>query len=296
MTERQGGSDDRHALDRRRTAGRTYRLAAEVVRHVPWADLVLILAMATAGLTCFGPSSATLVSRIELLERSWVGTVSVLARSSRTIPRADSARRAGVAAIMRMIASTRLDVLLENVASMRLGVLARCTARDIDVYSTAARDASADARRARGVALEAEAATAGDARSGELRLGRDRLGRLALPILDTGWRSARPTRGGSDGVPRRHGFVEASGMPRCCEVGGGSDPEGSGNVAALDVLRAVRRDGAAFDAFAAECRLAAGADTRLDGYMSATLDAVPAGPRATTLDTARAIVERLHSR
>jgi putative acyl-CoA dehydrogenase len=43
--------------------------------------------------------------------------------------------------------------------------------------------------------------------------------------------------------------------------------EGSGNVIALDVLRALNREPAAASAFLAECELAAGADPRFDAHM-----------------------------
>ncbi len=43
--------------------------------------------------------------------------------------------------------------------------------------------------------------------------------------------------------------------------------EGSGNVAALDVLRAQARESDGFPAFIDECELAAGADRRLDAHI-----------------------------
>jgi putative acyl-CoA dehydrogenase len=63
------------------------------------------------------------------------------------------------------------------------------------------------------------------------------------------------------------GYVEESGMPRLyreaplCSIW-----EGSGNVMALDVLRALSRTPEALDAFLAEVDLAAGADARLDAF------------------------------
>ena len=44
--------------------------------------------------------------------------------------------------------------------------------------------------------------------------------------------------------------------------------EGSGNVAALDVLRAMVKDPAGLPAFMAECELAAGGDARLDAHLA----------------------------
>ena len=62
-----------------------------------------------------------------------------------------------------------------------------------------------------------------------------------------------------------NGYVEESGLPRLYrEAPLNSIWEGSGNVNALDVLRALAREPAAVEAFRAEVALARGADRRLD--------------------------------
>jgi putative acyl-CoA dehydrogenase len=62
-----------------------------------------------------------------------------------------------------------------------------------------------------------------------------------------------------------NGYVEESGMPRLFrESPLPSIWEGSGNVAALDTLRATARQPEAVEAFFAEVDLAAGVDARLD--------------------------------
>jgi len=62
-----------------------------------------------------------------------------------------------------------------------------------------------------------------------------------------------------------NGYVEESGMPRLYrEAPLQSIWEGSGNVAALDALRALTRQPEAAEAFFDELDLAAGADRRLD--------------------------------
>ncbi len=302
MTERQGGSDvrDTRSIAVEQQDG-TYLLSGQKwFVTCPWADLVLILAMATAGLTCFLAESSHAGFRIERLKHKlgWhglgVGEVELHELPARRL--GEEGR--GVAAIMRMIAFTRLDVLLENVASMRLGVLRavhharhRCVLGRPLATHPLMRNVLAD------LALEAEAATAGAMRvAASYDSGETAFGRLALPILKY-WVAKRAAPHAAEAMEclGGDGFVEASGMPRLLRNSVvGSIWEGSGNVAALDVLRAVRRDGAAFDAFAAECRLAAGADTRLDGYMSATLDAVPGWAASDDAEyAARAIVERL---
>jgi putative acyl-CoA dehydrogenase len=62
-----------------------------------------------------------------------------------------------------------------------------------------------------------------------------------------------------------NGYVEESGMPRIYrEAPLSSIWEGSGNVAALDTLRAMAKQPSSVEAFFAEVSLAAGADSRLD--------------------------------
>ena len=66
-----------------------------------------------------------------------------------------------------------------------------------------------------------------------------------------------------------NGFVEESIMPqffRDIEIG--TVWEGSGNVAALDVLRAMVREPDGIPVFLAECELAAGANARLDTHLA----------------------------
>jgi putative acyl-CoA dehydrogenase len=89
-----------------------------------------------------------------------------------------------------------------------------------------------------------------------------------------------------------NGYVEDSGLPRLYrEAPLNSIWEGSGNVQALDVLRAMTREPDSVDAFFAEVDLARGADPRLD-------DAIT-GLRAGLADLddvesrARRLVERM---
>ena len=66
-----------------------------------------------------------------------------------------------------------------------------------------------------------------------------------------------------------NGFVEESQLPRLFrESPLNSIWEGSGNVNALDVLRALAREPETAEAFLAEVRLAAGADARLDAAIA----------------------------
>jgi putative acyl-CoA dehydrogenase len=70
-----------------------------------------------------------------------------------------------------------------------------------------------------------------------------------------------------------NGYVEESGMPRIYrEAPLNSIWEGSGNVNALDVLRALAKTPAVLDAYLAEVELAAGADPRLDAFVGRLRD------------------------
>jgi putative acyl-CoA dehydrogenase len=81
-----------------------------------------------------------------------------------------------------------------------------------------------------------------------------------------------------------NGYVEESGLPRLYrEAPLNSIWEGSGNVNALDVLRALAREPASVEAFFAEVSLASGADARLDAAVDrcrkALVEADEAGAR-----------------
>jgi putative acyl-CoA dehydrogenase len=89
-----------------------------------------------------------------------------------------------------------------------------------------------------------------------------------------------------------NGYVEESGMPRLFrESPLNSIWEGSGNVNALDVLRALAREGHLLGAFRAELALAAGADRRLDAAVRG-LEEELADPEELEV-RARRIVERM---
>jgi putative acyl-CoA dehydrogenase len=93
-----------------------------------------------------------------------------------------------------------------------------------------------------------------------------------------------------------NGYVEDSGMPRLYrEAPLNSIWEGSGNVNALDVLRALTREPGTAQAFLAELASAAGADARLDtavARLGTELAAAAADP-AVAQGQARRLVEQM---
>ena len=90
-----------------------------------------------------------------------------------------------------------------------------------------------------------------------------------------------------------NGYVEESGMPRLYrEAPLASIWEGSGNVQCLDVLRAMVKNPASVEAFFAEVMEGAGAEPKLDAYVSSLKDEIP-GDIATIQHRARRIVEKM---
>ncbi|HZB06252.1 MAG TPA: acyl-CoA dehydrogenase family protein, partial [Thermoleophilaceae bacterium] len=76
-----------------------------------------------------------------------------------------------------------------------------------------------------------------------------------------------------------NGYVEESGMPRLLRDSPlNSIWEGSGNVSALDVLRALVKEPEALPAFLAECELARGSNAALDAHLDRIGAAQPQDP------------------
>jgi putative acyl-CoA dehydrogenase len=187
----------------------------------------------------------------------------------------------GVATIIEMVAMTRLDCVTGSAALMRAAV---AQAVHHATYRSAFGRRLSEQPLMRAVladlAIESEAATATalrlaatfdvpdhDERHASERLLR-RLGLAAgkywitkrTPVLVA---EALECLGGN-------GYVEESGLPRVYrEAPLNSIWEGSGNVNALDVLRALRREPDTRDAFLAELGAARGADSRYDNAMDA---------------------------
>ncbi len=194
-----------------------------------------------------------------------------------------------------MVNHTRLDCTLGAAATMRRGTLEAIHhathrkafgARLIDL--PAMRNVLAD------LALESEAATAT-----ALRLARTydedvpALRRIATAI-EKYWISKRAAAHAAEALEclGGNGYVEESGMPllyRDAPLNG--IWEGSGNVAALDVLRAITKETHALPAFLAECELARGADRRLDRHLDRT-GAGRVAPRYGRRDAGRRRVRR----
>jgi putative acyl-CoA dehydrogenase len=146
------------------------------------------------------------------------------------------------------------------------------------------------------LALEAEAAVASSFRIVRAFDEGDRtFGRMALAVLKY-WICKRGAPFAAEALEclGGNGYIETQQAPvaqfyRDIQIG--TVWEGSGNVIALDVLRAMARSPESVDAFRAECELARGADARLDTHLDATWAALEAVGEADPQFAARALVE-----
>ncbi|MFG3497149.1 acyl-CoA dehydrogenase family protein [Streptomyces sp. NPDC047928] len=288
MTEKQGGSDVRANT----TTATPLAAPGEYVLtghkwfcSAPMSDGFLVLAQAPAGLTCFlvprvledGTRNVFRIQRLKdkLGNRS---NASSEVEFDGTWARRVGEEGRGVRTIIEMVAATRLDCVIGSAALMRQGVAQavhhaayRSAFGGVLIEKPLMRNVLAD------LALESEAATtlalrlaaAYDADTDEERA----FLRLAVPAAKY-WVTKRCTPVAVEALEclGGNGYVEESGMPRLLrESPLNSIWEGSGNVQALDLLRALRREPEALNAFLKEVGEARGADHRLDGAIKALL-------------------------
>ncbi|MER8219277.1 acyl-CoA dehydrogenase family protein [Streptomyces sp. NPDC094143] len=282
MTEKQGGSDVRANT----TAARPLAEAGayELTGHkwfcsAPMSDGFLVLAQAPEGLTCFlvprvlgdGTRNVFRIQRLKdkLGNRS---NASAEVEFDGTWARRVGEEGRGVRTIIEMVAATRLDCVLGSAGLMRQAVaqaVHHCSYREAFggklVDKPLMRNVLAD------LAIESEAATTLALRlaaacddGGEQERA---LLRIAVPAAKY-WVTKRCPAVAVEAAEclGGNGYVEESGMPRLVrESPLNSIWEGAGNMQALDVLRALRREPGALDAYLREVGQARGADHRLDG-------------------------------
>jgi putative acyl-CoA dehydrogenase len=308
MTEKQGGSDVRANTT---TAvplgaegpGEEYELRGHKwFCSAPMSDLFLILARTDDGISCFAvprvlPDGARNVFRIQRLKdklgnRSNASSEIELAG---TWGRMVGEPGRGVPTIIEMVGHTRLDCVIGSAAGMRAAVAqATWHAAHRKAFGRRLADQPLMRNVLADLAVESEAAT-----TLALRLARaydegdDHLRRLGTAVGKY-WVCKRfpPLAAEALECLGGTGYVEESGMPRIYrEAPLNSVWEGSGNVNALDVLRAVARQPDALQGYLDEVDLAAGADARLDAF-TAALRAQLADPEDAEL-RARRLVEDL---
>ncbi|MFD0002177.1 acyl-CoA dehydrogenase family protein [Streptomyces sp. NPDC127178] len=305
MTEKQGGSDVRANTTAARPLpdGESYELTGHKwFCSAPMSDGFLVLAQAPGGLTCLlvprvlddGTRNVFRIQRLKdkLGNRS---NASSEVEFDGTWARRVGDEGRGVRTIIEMVAATRLDCVLGSAGLMRQAVaqaIHHCTHREAFggklVDKPLMRNVLAD------LAVESEAATTLALRlaaayddGGEPERA---LLRIAVPTAKY-WVTKRctPLTVEASECLGGNGYVEESGMPRLVrESPLNSIWEGAGNVQALDVLRALQREPAAFNAYLQEVGKARGADHRLDAAIKglltelADLDGIEARARRLT--------------
>jgi len=268
MTEKQGGSDVRANTTRAEPAGDHWLLTGHKwFTSAPMCDLFLVLAQAPGGLSCFLvprilPDGARNTFRIQRLkdklgnrsnassEPEFDGTVGWLV--------GEEGR--GVRTIIEMVSMTRLDCVIGSASLMRAGVVqAIHHAKHRSAFGGLLVDKPAMQNVLADLALESEAATTLMLRlAGAVDRDESAFKRLAVAVGKY-WVTKRCPVFAGEALEclGGNGYVEESGMPRLYrEAPLNSVWEGSGNVNALDVLRAMAREPESVEAFFAEVELA----------------------------------------
>jgi len=282
MTEKQGGSDVRAGTTRAVPAADGYLLTGHKwFCSAPMCDLFLVLAQAPEGLSCFllprvlpdGSRNAMRIQRLKDKLGNRSNASSEVEYDGAFAWLVGEPGR-GVATILDMVSATRLDCVLGSAAAIRSGCVA-AVHHARHRYSFGSPLASHPLMRSvlADLILESEAAAAlamrlaGAAdRAARGDTGEATLLRLALPAAKY-WVCKRAPAAVGEALEclGGNGYVEESGLPRLYrDAPLNSIWEGSGNVTALDVLRALARAPGAADALFAEIDLAAGGDRRLD--------------------------------
>ncbi|HEX6388889.1 MAG TPA: acyl-CoA dehydrogenase family protein, partial [Solirubrobacteraceae bacterium] len=255
----------------------------------PMCDAFLVLAQAPGGLSCFllprvladGTKNEFRLQRLKdkLGNRS---NASSEIEFDGAWTRLVGEEGAGVRTIIEMVNHTRLDCTLGSASGMRAGLAqAIWHASHRSAFGKVLIEQPLMSNVLADLAVESEAATisalwlarqfdqahAGDEAAAAVR-------RLATPILKY-WTCKRAPAHAVEALEclGGNGYVEESGMPRLFRQSPlNSIWEGSGNVNALDVLRALAKQPELLEAYFAEIGLAAGADPRLDAFAAGVRD------------------------
>jgi putative acyl-CoA dehydrogenase len=285
MTEKQGGSDVRANSTRALPNGDGW----EITGHkwfcsYPPCDLFLTLAQTPAGLSCFLIEGRDPGFRIQRLKDK-LGT--------RSLPSSEvefhgvrgqllGEEGRGVQTIIRMVNHTRLDCLIGSSAGMRWG-LAQAVhhARHRSAFGKLLIDQRLMRNVLADLAIESEAATAVTLRAARAYDEGDASFRRIATAVMKHYVCKRAIGHAAEALEclGGNGYVEESGMPRLLRDSPlNSIWEGSGNVSALDVLRALVKEPEALPAFLAECELGRGGNAALDAHLDRIAATQPQDP------------------
>ena len=313
MTEKQGGSDVRANTTRAASVGDgRYELTGHKwFCSAPMSDAFLVLAQAPAGLSCFlvprvlddGTRNVFRIQRLKdkLGNRSNASSEVEFDGTSGSLVGEEGR---GVRTIIEMVSRTRLDCVYGSTAGMRQSVAeALWHVRHRAAFGALLVDQPAMTAVVADLALESEAATAT-----ALRLARahdddasdqERAFRRLATAVAKYWICKRGPEHAYEALECLGGNGYAESFPlarRYREQPVMALWEGSGNVIALDVLRALAREPESADAFEAEVSLAAGEHRLLDAHLVATrrlLREMAGADAASAAVNARRLVEQL---
>jgi len=308
MTEKQGGSDVRAGTTRAVPGDGGYLITGHKwFMSAPMNDAFLILAQAPGGLTCFlrprfrpdGSVNAIRIQRLKdkLGNRS---NASAEVEFDNAFANKVGEEGRGVATIIEMVNGTRLDCVTGSAALMRQAVsqaIHHCRFRR--VFGADLIDQPAMLNVLADLEVETEAAallmtrlaTSFDRSSDDSH--EQALRRIATPLAKF-WVTKRCSEVVHEALEclGGNGFVEESILPRLYrESPLNSIWEGSGNVIALDVLRAAQANPDSVEALADEMALGAGFDPRIETAAATAIELLRnlQSPQAQ----ARLVTERL---
>ncbi|MDH6280068.1 acyl-CoA dehydrogenase family protein [Prescottella agglutinans] len=302
MTEKQGGSDVRaNTTTALPLSDGTYTLTGHKwFCSAPMSDAFLVLANAPEGLSCFlvprvledGTRNVFRIQRLKDKLGNKSNASSEIELDG-TIGHIVGEPGRGVRTIIEMVARTRLDCVYGSTAGMRQSVAeALWHVRHRSAFGATLVDQPAMTAVAADLALESEAATAT-----ALRLARahdddasesEKAFRRLATAVSKYWICKRGPHHAYESLEclGGNGYTEAFPLARRFR----EQPvmavwEGSGNVIALDVLRAMTREPESVQAFDAELNLARGASTLFDAHLDRVRTMLA---ELTTLDPATA--------
>ncbi|MFK4111234.1 DNA alkylation response protein [Streptomyces sp. NPDC002176] len=309
MTEKQGGSDVRTNTT---VATPTDEPGVYTLRGHKWftsapmCDVFLVLAQAPGGLSCFLvprvlPDGSRNTFRIQRLKDKLGNRSNASSEPEfdRTVAWLVGPEGRGVKTIIEMVNCTRLDCVMSSATLMRKTLVeAGHHARHRSAFGARLFDQPLMRNVLADLALESEAATtltlrlAGAADRAVRGDEEERAFRRIATAVGKYWVTKRGPAFTAEALEclGGNGYVEDSGMPRHYrEAPLLSIWEGSGNVNALDVLRALGREPGSAESLFGELALARGADARLD----ATVTSLKRELAAADQLSARRVVERM---
>ncbi|KAF0845752.1 acyl-CoA dehydrogenase family protein [Nocardia caishijiensis] len=287
MTEKQGGSDVRaNTTTAAPQPDGSYRITGHKwFTSAPMSDFFLVLAQAAGGLSCFFvprvlPDGTRNPFRLQRLKDKLGNhsNASSEVEYDDTVGWLVGAEGRGVPTIVEMVNLTRLDCILGSAAGMRVGVTnAAHHAAHRSAFGATLIDQPLMRNVLTDLAVEAEAATlaglwlaeltdravAGDEQASTLR-------RISLAVTKYHVCKRGPIHAAEAlECLGGNGYVEESRMPRLYrEAPLMSVWEGSGNVAALDTLRAMAKQPETLGVFLDEVKSTVGSSAELDAAIA----------------------------